>query len=191
MWLGNIYKIFKKYHFQKAKILICLVLMVIYFSYFMYLAAFSMFLVREFCNEIEQIKSQKCLQPTNKLSQLNLFLYSAGLIWIIGRLKYLNLSDTAKHPILLPKDHLITKFLITYFHLKYLYCGQQLSHSLLRQKFWIIRASVAIRRISRSCVICIRYRTFKANDGRFTFFKSKSWQTVFENLNWLHRTVSC
>lgn len=41
--------------------------------------------------------------------------------------------------------------------LKYLHCELQLTHSYLRQKYWIIGARVAILRIIRSCTICIRH----------------------------------
>lgn len=100
----------------------------------------------EFYNEISQ-----------RLNPLSLVLDSEGLVRICGLIKHSNMSDIVKQPILLSKDHLITKLLITYFHLRYLHFGLQLTHSFLRQKYQIIRASVAIRRIIRNCIIFIRH----------------------------------
>jgi hypothetical protein len=78
-----------------------------------------------------------------------------------GRLKNAEISENQKHPIIIPKNHCITKLLITHYHEMHLHGGVQLLLSSIRQNYWIINAKDAIRRYMWKCVKCCRHRLGK------------------------------
>ncbi|GFT98742.1 uncharacterized protein NPIL_222921, partial [Nephila pilipes] len=82
------------------------------------------------------------------LISLNPFLDNCGLL----RVGNATLSETVKHPLLLPKNHPITKMLIKFYHQTYMHGGVQLINSAMKQKYWIVGANTAIRREVKSCV---------------------------------------
>jgi len=55
-----------------------------------------------------------------------------------GRLQNANLDYDTRHPILLPKDHPVTKAIIVYYHENYLHGGSQALLAALRQRYWPI-----------------------------------------------------
>ncbi|UYV67382.1 hypothetical protein LAZ67_5000435 [Cordylochernes scorpioides] len=58
----------------------------------------------EFCTEIKLLKSNKQLPLSNKLTPLNPFLDTQGLLRVGGRLKYSYLNENKKFPLLQPKS---------------------------------------------------------------------------------------
>ncbi|UYV71466.1 CCT6A [Cordylochernes scorpioides] len=58
----------------------------------------------EFCTEIKLLKSNKQLPLSNKLTSLNPFLDTQGLLRVGGRLKYSYLNENQKFPLLQPKS---------------------------------------------------------------------------------------
>jgi len=73
-----------------------------------------------------------------KASWFRLGLYSAPMgyfAWVEG---FRTQTWTTKHPILLPKDHPVTKAIIVYYHEKYLHGGSQALLAALRQRYWPI-----------------------------------------------------
>ncbi|UYV83677.1 hypothetical protein LAZ67_23002041 [Cordylochernes scorpioides] len=58
----------------------------------------------EFCTEIKLLKSNKQLPLSNKLTSLNPFLDTQGLLRVGGRLKYSYLNENKKFPLLQPKS---------------------------------------------------------------------------------------
>jgi len=113
----------------------------------------------EFSDEIHQLQTEKTVNPTNKLSQLNPFLDEDGLLCVGGRLANANLPFRVKHPYILPKSHSVTSLIVRFYHIKYLHAGIKLLHSSIKQRFWIIGSRSIIRRIVKDCVICVRFRS--------------------------------
>ena len=72
-----------------------------------------------------------------------------GVMRVGGRLLLAPISDDAKNPMLLPKDHHISTILI---HGSNGHCGieQVLCH--LREQFWIVKARVAIKKVLSHCI---------------------------------------
>ncbi|GBM47270.1 hypothetical protein AVEN_61376-1 [Araneus ventricosus] len=68
------------------------------------------------------------------------------------------LTKSQKHPILLPKTDHVVNLIITDYHLKLLHAGPQLIQAALREKFWILSARDAVRRVVRKCIPCFRNR---------------------------------
>lgn len=115
---------------------------------------------KDFHDVSSQINSNK---PISKhLQKLSIFIDSAGVLRVGGRLKQSDLPDSAKHPYLLPKQSRLSELLIDHYHVSYLHSGPRLLHSLVQRRFWILGLRNLIRsRLSR-CVTC-----FKVNPTPF------------------------
>ncbi|UYV61696.1 hypothetical protein LAZ67_1005939, partial [Cordylochernes scorpioides] len=113
----------------------------------------------EFCTEIKLLKSNKQLPLSNKLTSLNPFLDTQGLLRVGGRLKYSYLNENQKFPLLLPKNHHITNLIIDDIHRKYLHAGPQLVLSILRKNYWILGARDAVKKIIKKCLICLKFKS--------------------------------
>lgn len=62
--------------------------------------------------EVTQLPSQ------SKLYKMDVFLDKEGLLKVGGRLKNASLPTSLKHPVIIPKDHSITKKIIAHCHEK-------------------------------------------------------------------------
>ncbi|UYV82061.1 hypothetical protein LAZ67_21000637, partial [Cordylochernes scorpioides] len=113
----------------------------------------------EFCTEIKLLKLNKQLPLSNKLTSLNPFLDTQGLLRVGGRLKYSYLNENQKFPLLLPKNHHITNLIIDDIHRKYLHAGPQLVLSILRKNYWILGARDAVKKIIKKCLICLKFKS--------------------------------
>ncbi|XP_071034196.1 uncharacterized protein [Parasteatoda tepidariorum] len=111
-----------------------------------------------FPTEVSYLSTGKQLPSNNKLVLLTPFYDDSGIIHVGGRRKTSMLPKSKKHPILLPKTNHVVNLLITDYHLKLLHAGPQLLQTALREKFWILLARDAVRRVVRTCIPCFRNR---------------------------------
>ncbi|KYN07859.1 hypothetical protein ALC62_01165 [Cyphomyrmex costatus] len=79
-----------------------------------------------------------------------------GLIRVGGRLKNSRLQFDAQHPILLPREHELTKRVINYEHVRNLHAGTQATMAAVRQRFWPLSLRSCTRKILRNCVTCFK-----------------------------------
>lgn len=111
----------------------------------------------EFHDDIVALQQQKSLPQKSKLRPLNVFLDDKGLLRVGGRLsKHQSFTEDQKHPMLLPKHHVITQSIIRQFHLTHLHAGTQLVLALLRQQYWIIDGRSTVRHELRKCLTCFK-----------------------------------
>ena len=110
-----------------------------------------------FVKEIDYLVRKKVLKNSPLLS-LCPFLDNSGMLRVGGRLRNANLPQTVKFPLILPKNHPVTRLLVNYYHLKYLHGGVQLINSAIKQTYWIIGAKSLILTEIRKCVTCARFR---------------------------------
>ncbi|XP_063903768.1 uncharacterized protein LOC135123205 [Zophobas morio] len=113
-------------------------------------------------NKIRRIN--KAPSNNSKILSLNPFMDENKLIRVGGRLKNSALDRDVKHPILLPKNRVVTKLLVRQEHERLLHAGPQATLASIRQRFWIISARSAIRQILHKCHPC-----FKINPTRPKF----------------------
>jgi hypothetical protein len=87
-----------------------------------------------------------------------------GLIRVGGRLQAAVLDYDQKHQIILPPPPRcqLALLIVQHEHLRFLHGGLQLTHSFLRQRFWIIKGNVLCRKIIHSCVKCFRMQVASA-----------------------------
>jgi len=117
----------------------------------------------EFNNEIISLKTNQTLSCRNKILSLNPFLDNSGILRVGGRLRHANLAYSHKHPILLPKRHVLTDLIVRYYHDILLHAGPQLVQSCIQEQYWIIGARDVIRHLIRKCVKCCRIRASVTN----------------------------
>ncbi|XP_052855155.1 uncharacterized protein LOC128263918 [Drosophila gunungcola] len=103
--------------------------------------------------EYEVLSQGKPCPPKSKLISLGPILSSEGLLRVGGRLQNASLDYEAKHPILLPKDHPVTRAIIVYYHEKYFHAGPQALLVALRQRYWPIGG---LKLVINKCVRCFR-----------------------------------
>ena len=106
-------------------------------------------LVREAQTSLTEHSKFQCWKQ-----QFNLFLDPSGVWRCGGRISYAELPYSAKHPILLPKDHHLTSLIVLRAHKRVLHDGVKETLTEIRSKYWIIRGSSTVKTILKGCVIC-------------------------------------
>ena len=110
-----------------------------------------------FQKEIDDLSNEKSLSNSN-LIPLSPFLED-GLIRVGGRIGECLLPYSQKHQIVISNKHHLAFLLIRYIHVKNNHCGRELTLSLLREQFWIIKCKGLIRKILNNCSFCKRFKT--------------------------------
>ena len=98
-------------------------------------------------------------KSNNLQRQLGIYIDSHGLLRCRGRLDNARLCENAKHPILLPKGHRYTDFIVERYHKESLHTGIFQTLSLIRHRYWIPQGRSAVRKVLRSCTICRRHES--------------------------------
>ena len=84
---------------------------------------------------------------------------SDGILRVGGRLEVSNLPYDAKHPVILPEKHHISKLVIAHIHNQGNHnLGVNFTFAELRQKYWIVNGREEIKRWKRECNVCKRER---------------------------------
>lgn len=114
---------------------------------------------RAFQEEKIELSKKTHLKTNSAISKLDPFVDSNGLLRVGGRLKYANLNDDVKHPIILPKNSHVTSLLIRDFHERTLHQGKGITLNEIRSNgFWVIGGSSAVSNAIVSCVKCRKLR---------------------------------
>lgn len=79
-----------------------------------------------------------------------------GLLCVGGRLQYSDLSESAKHPIILPPKHHVTSLIIKHYHEVEGHVGYMHVSAVIRKMFWIVQGRAAVRRVIGMCWQCKR-----------------------------------
>ncbi|XP_063543152.1 uncharacterized protein LOC134751606 [Cydia strobilella] len=120
-----------------------------------------MFLVKHvqltsFGVEINHLREGRLNSLPKYLRKLSLFIDSAGIVRVGGRLANSPIKYSVKHPILLPRSHRLTVLIIDEYHRRFLHPGAQTLQNLLVQSFWILSPKRAIQAVIGGCVKCFR-----------------------------------
>ncbi|XP_026479809.1 uncharacterized protein LOC113386232 [Ctenocephalides felis] len=112
-----------------------------------------------FGNLADQLSSGNQLDTNfSKLKSLNPFVDAEGLLRVGGRLENADVSYDQKHPIILPKNHLVTDLLTRSEHERLLHAGTQTTLANIRLRYWPIDGRNTVKRIIHKCVKCARFR---------------------------------
>lgn len=94
------------------------------------------------------------------MKNLETFKDENGIIRIKTRLV---LAEDIKFLILLPFKNEIVHRLIEYQHNLHSHAGVQILLSILRERFWILRARKTVKMVISKCIICKRYKIKSAD----------------------------
>ncbi|KAH3817028.1 hypothetical protein DPMN_118554 [Dreissena polymorpha] len=109
--------------------------------------------------EIEALCSKNPLSKGNPLLSLDPFLDDVGLLRVGGRLSQSNLSVEEKHPIILPRNHHVTKLLIRHCHESVYHQGRLFTEGAIRQSgYWILGGKRILSSLIFNCVTCRKFR---------------------------------
>ena len=90
-------------------------------------------------------------------SLLKYGVYKYGVLRIGGRLRKLYLNNGCKHPVLLPKEEMVTLLNIHWCHSKCAHGGRVLTVNKLRScGYWVICENTAVKKMIFHCVQCSR-----------------------------------
>ena len=113
---------------------------------------------RSFRTEIETIRSNgknQYIKRESPLYRLDPFIAEDGIIRVGGRLKRSAYNENLLHPIVLPKDAIISKKILEWCHIGVGHSGRGVTLYQLRSSdFWIICGNSVTKSIFNKCVIC-------------------------------------
>ncbi|XP_046565842.1 uncharacterized protein LOC124274524 [Haliotis rubra] len=82
-----------------------------------------------------------------------------GVLRLGGRLSRADIQADMMHQIWLPRKNHVTKLIIQDIHVRLGHGGRNHVLSILREKYWVIKANSTVRNILSHCVTCRRMRT--------------------------------
>ena len=73
-----------------------------------------------------------------------------------GRLHHADIPTSARHPVMLPRDHHLTRLVVLNAHTKVHHSGPKDTITEIRSRYWIVRGRSLVRMIIRKCNTCRR-----------------------------------
>lgn len=108
-----------------------------------------------FMNELHTLQQGKHITK-GRLSSLNPFLDSNGIIRVGGRLQLSDFAYEKMHPIVISAKHPFSKLLFQYEHENLCHAGPQLLFSSIKDKYWPVSGRNLARKTVYACVKCFR-----------------------------------
>lgn len=112
-----------------------------------------------FKQEIQDIKKKGHVSCNSKILKLNPLLDKNNILRANGRLFNSDLPETAKSPVILPKNSNLTRLLIDQTHKTTLHGGARLTLAKLRERYWVLGGNKTVKSHLRQCVKCRRFQT--------------------------------
>lgn len=113
--------------------------------------------IESFEEDYIALQSNKVLPRNSSLLRLQP-VYVDGVIRVGGRLNKAPILFEAKHQVILPPVHPISKLLIQDVHERHLHVGKEHTLALVRQQFWIPRGKSLTKMVLKDCLYCKRRR---------------------------------
>lgn len=115
-----------------------------------------------FNHELQQITNNQTLPAHHAFHRLTAYLDNQGVLRVGGRLAHSQLSYSAQHPIILPRQSPLTTLIISNAHLRTFHGGTQQTLAEIRQSYWIIGGRASIKAHILRCMRCARQRGTRA-----------------------------
>jgi hypothetical protein len=80
-----------------------------------------------------------------------------GILKVGGRLDNSTLSESAKHPIILPANENFSRVVVRHFHESNAHCGVESTLANTRERFWIVGCRKLAKEVVAKCVVCKRH----------------------------------
>lgn len=115
-----------------------------------------------FSRDFHSLSHDGSVKCTSTLLNLNPFLDS-DLIKVGGRLAHADIAESKKHPIILPKNHHISKIIVRDAHINLMHAGTNATLYSVRETFWPIDGRNTVRHVIRQCTQCFRAKPREIN----------------------------
>ena len=112
----------------------------------------------EYQKEIFRIGNNLPLKKSSSIYKLDPVVDVNGILRVGSRLKQAQVSADVSHPVILPKNHHVSKLLMMKSHESSGHSGNEYSISKLRTKFWVPGARTVMRKLIKECTWCNKYR---------------------------------
>ncbi len=104
--------------------------------------------------EYKALQNANLKEPQSNITkQLGLYM-EQGMIKCRGRIQFADISESAKYPILLPRDHHVTQLLIKKCHVINKHYGINHVVAYMRQKWWIPKMRQTVKKVVNRCMTC-------------------------------------
>jgi len=106
------------------------------------------------------LAAQAELKKDNKFSQLvsSLGLQDmGGMLRCRGRLENAELAFSARNPIILPRDHVLTEMIVRDCHQRVCHSGVRSTLAELRARYWVPKGRQMVKKILGKCVTCKKH----------------------------------
>ena len=107
-----------------------------------------------FASEVNALSKGNQIARQSKLRKLSPFLDADGLLRVGGRLTHAYMTEDAKHPLILPYKHKLTKLAIADVHENQFHSQTEGTLYELRATFWVIKGRRAVREVVGACLDC-------------------------------------
>ena len=104
-----------------------------------------------------QSQLQECSKFSSWKQQFGLFIDESNLWRCGGRMGNSALAPAAKHPILINKQHHLTRLIVMDAHRRVLHNGVRETLTELRASYWLVCGRQFVRKLIFSCVTCRRH----------------------------------
>ncbi|XP_065082550.1 uncharacterized protein LOC135704936 [Ochlerotatus camptorhynchus] len=111
-------------------------------------------------NHQVQLEQRKRIQKSSRIFKLSPFLDPTGVMRMGSRIAAAEcVSDEAKFPVILPKDHYVTQLVINWYHKKYRHANNETVVNEMRQKFHVSELRTAVKKVASCCNWCRVYKS--------------------------------
>ena len=101
----------------------------------------------------------RTMKKASSLYKMDPFLDKDSVLRVGGYLKYADISEATKHPVVLPKKGHVTSLIIAHYHGLVEHQGHGITHNQIRfSRFWIIGGPSIISDFIAKCTRCQRLR---------------------------------
>ena len=106
-----------------------------------------------FSDDITRIHKGVSLSKQSQIRKLNPIVNLKGILVVGGRLVHSPMEECMKFPIILPYNSQVSTLIVRSLHAR-CHLGREWLFSLLRRKYWMIKARQIIYKVSKNCITC-------------------------------------
>ncbi|XP_057377943.1 uncharacterized protein LOC130699905 [Daphnia carinata] len=112
-----------------------------------------------FFDDLHRLQKKKTIRPESRLLKLSVYLVSAGIVRVGGRLENAPINTEARHPAVLDPKHPVTKLFIRWAHLSVAHGRVDRTLAEVRARYWVLRGREAVKSVITFCPYCSRMRS--------------------------------
>ena len=107
-----------------------------------------------FPQEIQGLTAGRQLKASSHIVKLEPVVGNDGVLRVGGRISRAPIPSDAANPIILPKNHHVSRILIRHLHERNGHWGPEQVFFYLREQFWVIKGRAAVKEVTGKCVSC-------------------------------------